>query len=57
MCFNVLGKYAPDKQKYNQAKFMNNKLNHAIMVRSRYDTTIYERRNSCVNLLRRKLKL
>ena len=37
-CIEVLAKYAPEKQKYiraNQANFMDSKLNHAIMLRSK----------------------
>ena len=37
-CIPVLEKYAPEKRKYiraNQANFMDRKLNHAIMLRSK----------------------
>ena len=38
VCIEALEKYAPEKQKYirgNQANFMDSKLNHAIMLRSK----------------------
>ena len=38
VCIEVLEKYAPEKRKYiraNQANFMDSKLNHAIMLRSK----------------------
>ena len=37
-CIETLEKYAPEKQKYiraNQTRFMDSKLNHAIMLRSK----------------------
>ena len=41
VCIEVLEKYAPEKRKYiraNQANFMNSKLNHTIMLRSKLRT-------------------
>ena len=38
VCIEILEKYAPEKHKYiraNQVSFMDSKLNHAIMMRSK----------------------
>ena len=66
-CIEVLEKYAPEKQKYvraNQANFMDSKLNHAFMLRSKLrnkclksrsnkDREAYKKQqNLCVSLLR-----
>ena len=60
----VLEKYAPEKQKYNQANFMDSNLNHAIMLHSKLrnkflksksnqDREAYKKQqNLCVNQLR-----
>ena len=70
-CIAVLEKYAPEKRKYiraNQANFMDSKLNHAIMLRSKLrnkflksrsnkDGEAYKKqRNLCVSLLRQNKK-
>ena len=67
VCIEVLDKYAPEKQKYiraNQINFMDSKLNHAIMLRSKLrnkflksrsskDREAYKKQqNLCVSLLR-----
>ena len=47
-CIEILEKYAPEKQKYiraNQASFMNSKLNHAIMLRSKLRNKFLESRS------------
>ena len=49
VCIKVLEKYAPVKQKYiraNQANFMNSKLNHAIMLRSKLRNKFLKRRSN-----------
>ena len=71
ICIAVLEKYAPEKRKYiraNQANFMDIKLNHAIMLRSKLrnkflksrsnkDREAYKKqRNLCVSLLRQNKK-
>ena len=71
ICFAVLEKYAPEKRKYiraNQANFMDSKLNHAIMPRSKLrnkflnsrsnkDREAYKKQRSlCVSLLRQNKK-
>ena len=71
VCIEVLEKYALEKQKYiraNQANFMDSKLNHAIMLRSKLrnkflksrsnkDRKAYKKQgNLCVSLLRQNKK-
>ena len=68
VCIEVLEKFAPEKQKYNQANFMDSNLNHAIMLRSKLrnkflkskfnqDREAYKKqRNLCVSLLRQNEK-
>ena len=71
ICIAVLEKYAPEKRKYiraNQANFVDSKLNHAIMLRSKLrnkflksrsnkDREAYKKqRNLCVSLLRQNKK-
>ena len=70
-CIAVLKKYAPEKRKYiraNQANFMDSKLNHAIMLRSKlrnkylksrpnkHRESYKKQRNLCVSLLRQNKK-
>ena len=70
-CIAVLEKYAPEKRKYiraNQANFMDSKLNHVIMLRSKLrnkflksrsnkDRKAYKKQgNLCVSLLRQNKK-
>ena len=48
-CIDVLEKYAPEKQKYireNQANFMDIKLNHAIMLRSKLRSKFLKSRSN-----------
>ena len=71
VCIEVLEKYAPEKRKYiraNQANFMDSKLKHAIMLRSKLrskflksksnkDREAYKKqRNLCGSLLRQNEK-
>ena len=70
-CIEILEKYAPEKHKYiraNQVSFMDSKLNHAIMMRSKLRKKILKSRsvrdrdsyqteqNLCVSLLRQNKK-
>ena len=71
VCIEILEKYAPEKRKYiraNQANFIDSKLNHAIMLRSKLRNKFLKnrsnkgreaykkRRNLCVSLLRQNKK-
>ena len=49
MCIEVLDKYAPEKQKFiraNQENFMDSKLNHAIMLRSKLRNNFLKSRSN-----------
>ena len=58
-CIEILEKYAPEKQKYiraNQANFMDSKLNHAIMLRSKLRNKFLKSRSNKDRGLQEKTK-
>ena len=60
VCIEILGKYAPEKQKYiraNQVSFMDSKLNHAIMLRSKLRKKFWKVDLSETEILTRKNKI